>query len=89
MKMVGETKKRKIESTSKQIGKLQHTGATKTKLEVPRESTHLVSIVTELATHRSSAGKGQMLSVTSAINLDMKLSFAITKTSSKTQMHAA
>ncbi|RVW50760.1 Retrovirus-related Pol polyprotein from transposon RE1 [Vitis vinifera] len=34
----------------------------KTKLEVPRESTHLVSIVTKLATHRSSAGKGQMLS---------------------------
>ena len=66
--------------------KLQRTGATKTKLEVPRESTHLVSIVTELATHRSSAGKGQMLSVTSAINLDMKLSFVRTKTSSKTHM---
>ena len=58
MKMVGETKRRKIESTSKQMEKLQHTGATKTKLEVPRENTHLVSIVTELATHRSSARKG-------------------------------
>ena len=48
----------------------------KAKEETQIEAIHLASIVAEQAIHHSNAGKGLMLSVTSAISLGMRLLYA-------------
>jgi len=55
----------------------------KTKLEVQRKGILLASIVARWIILHSSVGEGSILSVSSAMNLDIKLSFVETKPSSK------